>query len=106
MNAFKAFIFAAIEDFGIVPIEAQSCGTPVIALKKGALKETVLEGKTGLFFEEQTAQSLIDAVHRFDKLQDSFDPEKIRSHAETFSLARFQTEFKTWVKKELQRCTS
>ena len=101
----KAFVFAAIEDFGIVPVEAQSCGTPVIAYGKGGALETVLKDRTGIFFDSQTPQSLIDAVHRFETMQ--FNPHQIRAHAETFSTKRFSREFQAWVDKELAAlCTS
>ena len=58
MQKAKAFVFAAEEDFGIVPIEAQACGTPVIAYGKGGALETILDKKTGLFFKEQTVSSI------------------------------------------------
>ncbi|WP_348814137.1 glycosyltransferase, partial [Flavobacterium maritimum] len=61
MQKAKAFVFAAEEDFGIIPVEAQACGTPVIALKKGGTLETVLEKETGIFFEEQTAEKIKEA---------------------------------------------
>ena len=87
----KAFIFAAEEDFGIVPIEAMASGRPVIAYEAGGSCETVVEGKTGVFFPEQTKESLILAVNNFDaKL---FHPEEIRKYAEKFSKERFQKEF-------------
>lgn len=97
----KAFIFAAIEDFGILPVEAQACGTPVIALGRGASLETVKGGQTGVFFEEQTPQALIDAVRRFEGME--FDPEKIRLHAESFGEKRFSKEFTGWVEEELRK---
>lgn len=99
----KAFIFAAIEDFGILPLEAQSCGTPVIALGKGASLETVKEGKTGLFFEEQTISSLQKTVQKFEMKQDFFAPKAIRSHAEFFNPNRFASEFKAWVDFETEQ---
>ncbi len=64
----KAVIFPQVEDYGLVPIEAQACGTPVIALEKGGAVETVIKNKTGVFFCEQTITSLIDAINRFEKL--------------------------------------
>ena len=64
----KAFIFPGEEDFGITPVEAQACGTPVIAYGKGGATETVIDGITGVFFKEQTEESLIDAVDRFEKI--------------------------------------
>jgi glycosyltransferase involved in cell wall biosynthesis len=91
----KAFIFAAIEDFGITPVEAMACGTPVIALRKGGVTETVIDRETGIFFEEQTAASIQDAIIRFEAL--SFNPAKLAEHAARFSKSRFQSEFKTFV---------
>lgn len=93
----KALVFAAIEDFGILPVEAQACGTPVIALGKGASLETIIDGQTGLFFNEQTVTAIQEAVQRFERRE--FDPRVIRSHAETFSSSRFAKEFQDWVKE-------
>jgi len=89
----KAFIFAAEEDFGILPVEAQACGTPVIAYRKGGVLETVVENKTGIFFQEQTEESLIEAVKLFEKKEDNFDPRIIRKHAEKFSVENFKKKF-------------
>ena len=97
MQRAKAFVFAAEEDFGIIPVEAQACGTPVIAYGKGGVTETVIEGKTGLFFKEQSVSSLIDAVKRFEKIEDKFDYGKIRENAKKFSKGRFKQEFKNFV---------
>lgn len=97
MQKAKAFVFAADEDFGMIPIEAQSCGTPVIAYGRGGSLETVKDGTTGLFFYEQTVDSIIDAVERFEKLETPFDPKIIRNHAETFSEERFKKEIKEFV---------
>jgi len=91
----KAFIFAAEEDFGIVPVEAQAAGTPVIAYGKGGVLETVLEGKTGLFFHEQTVESLQDAIKRFEQL--AFDSDLIQRHAAQFNESRFKKELKQFV---------
>lgn len=100
MQEAKAFVFAAQEDFGIVPVEAQSCGTPVIAFGKGGILETVAEGKTGVFFKEQTAQSLKDAVLYFQTL--NFIPKEIREHALQFSKERFESEIKAFVDLKYQ----
>ena len=62
MRKAKAFVFAAEEDFGIIPVEAQACGTPVIALKKGGTLETVVENETGIFFEEQSVEKIKEAI--------------------------------------------
>jgi len=97
MQQAKAFVFAAEEDFGIVPVEAQACGTPVIAYGKGGALETVTNG-TGIFFEEQNPQSLIDAIKRFEQLP-PFNTEILRQNAERFSKQRFQSEFQFYVDK-------
>jgi len=99
----RAFIFAAEEDFGIVPVEAQACGTPVIAYGKGGALETVIDGVTGLFFTEQTPEHLIDAVDRFEQRCGTFEPELIREHALQFSTENFIKQFKQFVSKALQR---
>jgi len=97
MQRAKAFVFAAEEDFGIVPVEAQACGTPVIAYGKGGALETVTEGETGLFFDAQTTSSIIDAVQRFEDMKDSFIPAKIREKSLRFSRDRFKREFISFV---------
>lgn len=96
----KALVFAADEDFGILPVEAQSCGTPVIAFNRGGLKETVIANETGLFFEKQEASCIIDAVERFEALK--FNAKKIRKNAERFSKERFEREFKEFVEKKIK----
>lgn len=94
----KAFIFAAEEDFGIAPLEAQACGTPVLAFGRGGACETVVDGITGLFFHEQTTAAICDAVARFEQQQSRFNPLVIRAHAEKFSDAEFRQSFKRFVK--------
>ncbi len=89
----RAFIFAADEDFGILPVEAQACGTPVIAYKKGGVLETLINMQTGIFFEEQTVASLINAVQEFECSQDRFESNIIRKNAEKYSRDRFRKEF-------------
>lgn len=83
----KAFVFAADEDFGIVPVEAQACGKPVIAYGKGGALETVTS-ETGIFFNEQTPEALIEAVKKFESL--TFDPAVIRANAERFGREVFK----------------
>ena len=92
----KALIFCAEEDFGIIPVQAQACGTPVIAYGKGGATESVLDKKTGVFFSEQTAASCAEAIKEFEKLEaaGNFDAKKIVAHAKTFSRERFIKEFK------------
>ncbi|WP_420597508.1 glycosyltransferase family 4 protein [Deinococcus sp.] len=95
MRRTRAFIFAAEEDFGIAPIEAQACGTPVIAYGKGGALETIQDGISGLFFDEQTPRSLMDAVFRFEDQPSTFAPEACRDNALRFGEARFDQEFAT-----------
>lgn len=89
----RAFIFAAEEDFGIAPLEAQACGTPVLAYARGGAKETVVNGSTGLHFHEQTPEAIVDVVERFEALDVEFDPQGMRNHALRFSTERFRAEF-------------
>ena len=101
MQHAKAFIFAADEDFGMLPIEAESCGTPVIAYGHGGSLETVSEGKTGLFFKKQTSEAIIDAVNRFESLGERpFDNKECRKWAEHFSEERFKREIRSFVEEK------
>jgi len=100
MKKAKAFLFAAIEDFGILPIEAMASATPVIALSKGGTKETIIDNKTGILFDEQTLESIIEAVKKFEKKE--FDLEFIRKHSEKFSEERFKTEFNQYVNDKIK----
>jgi glycosyltransferase involved in cell wall biosynthesis len=97
----KAFIFMALEDFGIAPVEAQACGTPVIAFARGGLSETVCDtpsnSPTGILFHSQEPQSLSDAVEYFEAHQSSFDPWACRLNAERFGADRFRAEFAGYV---------
>jgi len=102
MQRARAFIFAAKEDFGIIPVEAQACGTPVIAFGEGGAAETVIEGETGLFFQEQTVKSLNQAIRAFEQMEGGLDPRIIRKNAERFSCVRFRNEFKDFVDKKIQ----
>jgi UDP-N-acetylmuramyl pentapeptide phosphotransferase/UDP-N-acetylglucosamine-1-phosphate transferase/glycosyltransferase involved in cell wall biosynthesis len=94
----RAFIFAAEEDFGIVPVEAQACGTPVIAFGRGGVTESVIHGQTGLLFNEQTVQSLTQAITDFETRE--WDPALIRKNAERFSVPQFRERFSRIVKTE------
>lgn len=93
----KAFIFAAEEDFGIAPLEASACGTPVLAFGKGGASETVKHGITGLHFHEQSAEAICDVVERFESTSPPFDPHRLRAHAEQFSTAHFRKKFRCFV---------
>ncbi len=91
----KAFVYAAEEDFGITIVEAQACGTPVIAFGKGGATETVMNGTTGVLFQQQTAESLIEAVETFEQM--TFEAVVIRQNAERFNRTVFAETIKTFI---------
>lgn len=93
----KALIFPGEEDFGIVPLEAQSCGTPVIAFGRGGALETVVENETGLFFHEGTPESLGEAVDNFGK--GVFNRDRMRENALRFSRERFRRQWREIVSR-------
>lgn len=86
----RALIFPGEEDFGILPVEAMASGRPVIAFDAGGARETVTSETVGIRFPEQTEESLMEAVARFEAMESSFDPAAIREHAESFSAAIFR----------------
>lgn len=88
----KAFLFPGEEDFGITPVEAQSAGCPVLAFGKGGALETVIGGKTGLFFPQQTVESMADCIRQFEKDGVSCTREEIRAHSLRFGEQRFREE--------------
>jgi glycosyltransferase involved in cell wall biosynthesis len=102
MQRAKAFIFAAEEDFGITPVEAQACGTPVICLGRGGTKETVIDMVTGVHFMEQSIDALLEAVDKFEKNIDRFVPSNIRQNALRFSKERFEKEIKEFVEEKYE----
>ncbi|MBC7281934.1 glycosyltransferase family 4 protein [Hoeflea sp.] len=97
----KAFLFAAEEDFGIAPVEAQACGTPVIAYGKGGALETIrghdAEGQTGVFFDRQTPEAIVAAVEHFEQRLHTITPEACRANAERFAVSRFREEITHFV---------
>lgn len=105
MQRAKAFVFAAEEDFGIVPVEAQACGTPVIAYGKGGALETVQDGVTGLFFDAQTPEALMGALSRFETIASRMDKAVIRKNAERFGIERFRNDFKALVNRFITQQT-
>ena len=102
MGRAKAFVFAAEEDFGITPVEAQACGTPVICFGRGGARETVIDGESGLYFMEQNTKELLAAVAKFEQNYDKFEPAKIRENSLKFSRARFEVEIKSYVEKKYE----
>lgn len=94
----KAVIFPALEDFGIVPIEAMATGKPVIAYARGGALETVIDGLSGLHFQEQTENSLAAAVQRLESGEVRFDPHAIRMHAQKFGMSRFHYQLVEFIR--------
>ena len=101
----QAFVFAAKEDFGIMPLEAQACGAPVIAFGEGGAGETIIgkqgEHQTGVHFQPQTAEAIMLAVEEFEKLD--IQSQDCRNNAERFSNQRFRDEFQTLVNSSLEK---
>lgn len=108
----KAFLFPGEEDFGITPVEAQSAGTPVLAFGRGGACETVLDGKTGLLFDEQTPESLEACIQKFETEGVDYPPQQIREHSRSFSEQRFEDELRDYCtrryadwQRELEACS-
>ncbi len=104
----EALIFPGEEDFGIVPLEAQASGRPVIAYGKGGVRESVIgiddrcgSGATGIFFSEPTPASLIEAVRRYQRIKHTFEPAALRRHASGFSRTAFKTQMKESIDTKL-----
>jgi glycosyltransferase involved in cell wall biosynthesis len=103
----RAFIFPSEEDIGLTPIEAQACGRPVIAFGRGGALETVIgglpassfapESSTGVFFAEQSAESLADAIRFFESIETRFSPAFVRRNAERFDVSRFKSEMGAFI---------
>jgi glycosyltransferase involved in cell wall biosynthesis len=96
----KAVIFPGEEDFGIVPVEALASGRPVVAFGKGGATETIEEGRSGVFFREQTVKSLIDAIERLDNID--IDPVDLVQRASQFNIDRFERNFGHYVSKKME----
>ncbi|ART80936.1 glycosyltransferase [Oceanisphaera avium] len=97
----RGLIFPGQEDFGIVPVEAMAAGAPVVAFAKGGALETVIDGKTGVLFEEQTLESLIGAIEKIEKQTLIFDPLVLQAHAATFDKKVFKRQIQAFVESKI-----
>lgn len=97
----KAYLFPSLEPFGIAPVEALAAGCPVIAFHEGGARDYVIDGKNGIFFEEQTAKSLAEAILKFEKMK--FNREKISKSARKFDEERFDRELKRFVNEKCKQ---
>lgn len=108
----KAFVYAALEDFGIALVEAQACGTPAIAFGAGGALETVRDldrypdSATGIFFAAQTTAAIVEAVNKFEANQSAFQPDCARTQADRFAPKIFQEQFLPFVQRSRQKVTS
>jgi glycosyltransferase involved in cell wall biosynthesis len=100
----KALIFPGEEDFGLTPVEAMASGRPVIAYNKGGVTETVRDGKDGVFFDQPTSNSLIEALNRFDMMAKTLNSKEICQQAEKFSFDTFKEQFLKKVNEYAKTC--
>jgi glycosyltransferase involved in cell wall biosynthesis len=92
----RALVFAAYEDFGIVPVEAAAVGLPVLGINRGGVRDSVVSGTTGILLDDETPAAFADALSATDAL----DPAVLRAHAQGFSVAEFHRRFRDWVLAE------
>jgi glycosyltransferase involved in cell wall biosynthesis len=97
----RALLFPGVEDFGIVPLEVMASGRPVLAYRRGGAVETVVENQTGMFFNEQTAESLMDVIGRFEARLDSFNPAAIRQNAQGWTREIFKKRLQSFIASQL-----
>ena len=103
MQECRALVFPGEEDFGIVPVEAQAAGRPVIAFGRGGALETVRDRETGLFFQDQSVDALNEAVARFEQMEEHFDPQALARHAQAYTAEHFDAAFMALVEKVLSQ---
>jgi glycosyltransferase involved in cell wall biosynthesis len=99
--AARGLIFPSLEPFGIVPVEAMACGLPVVAYGQGGSRDMVIEGKNGVFFDEQSADSVASGIRKFEKLK--FDDEQVAKLAERFDETKFDKNFRKAVNEALKK---
>jgi len=97
----RCFVFSAVDDFGIAPVEAMAQGVPVLGLRKGGMTEIILEGKTGEFFDCATPEVIADGVRRLRENENSYDKAIIKARAREFSEERFKKELKEFIESKL-----
>jgi glycosyltransferase involved in cell wall biosynthesis len=97
----RALLFPGLEDFGITPVEAQAAGRPVVAFGRGGVLETVVDGRTGVLFEEQTIEAVTGAVMKLER--ERFDPQVCRANAERFDSSAFRRRIGEAIEAQLQR---
>jgi glycosyltransferase involved in cell wall biosynthesis len=100
----RALLFCGQEDFGLVPVEAQAAGRPVVAYGLGGATETIVDGATGGFFHEQTAASVVAAIERLEASKTLWPAERIQEHARQFGVQRFRQEFTRFYEWCLELC--
>jgi len=96
----QALIFPQVEDFGITPLEAMSSGRPVIAYAEGGALDTIIDGKTGILFEEQSPEGLIDALERFQDIKGKLNPTEIKKHADNFDNEKFRDQIVDYIEQK------
>ena len=96
----EALIFPQVEDFGIIPLEAMASGRPVIALEEGGALDTVIEGKTGIFFEKQTPLHLKKTIETYQETKKTFKPENLQHHAKFFDKKEFSKNLMSYLKEK------
>lgn len=99
----KALLFPGIEDFGIIPVEANAAGCPVLAYRKGGAIDSIKENETGLFFDEQTVDSLVECINKFEQIEPQFNNRDVyKKHVQQFSIENFKTKIQSIVDQRIR----